>query len=341
MILAELQDLKAQGLITLRPNDSGTLFIANYTPKVQYDKLWTSTLMKCRGLIVDAKGDVIATPFPKFFNIEEHQPEEIPSEPFEVFEKLDGSLGIAYRENGMVKIATRGSFNSDQAIKGTQLIHSEQYRRWTAFLHPAKTYLFEIIYPENRIVCNYGDQEKLALLAIINPDGTEQSIDDHCWPDKAKKYDGITDLSKIKDFEDSENEGFVIKFKSGMRVKSKFSEYVRLHRIITQVSAKTIWEYLRDGKNVNDLLDRVPDEFYKWVRSTAASIMDDYMQIDSCARSEFYDAPKCETRKDFADYALTKVFPGLLFKLYDGKPIAKEIWKLVKPQYEKPFKTEV
>lgn len=337
-MIEELKSLQDQGLITLRPNEDNSLFIANYTPKVQYEKLWTDTLKKCRGLIIDQSGNVVATPFPKFFNIEEHSPNEIPKEPFEVYEKLDGSLGIVYFFNELPKIATRGSFNSDQAIKANELLYSEKYRRWADFLHPDKTYLFEIIYPENRIVCNYGMDERLVLLAIINRDGSEQSIDKHVWPDKAKKYHGITDLDTINNFEDSENEGFVIRFQSGMRVKSKFSEYVRLHRIITQVSSKTIWEYLQDGKSLNELLERVPDEFYHWVRKTAKELNARFDKLDSWAGYTFSD--QFETRKDFADYALKQEYPHLLFAMYDRKPIAPIIWKMIKPDHERPFKTE-
>ena len=58
--------------------------------------------------------------FNKFFNMEEHQPEEIPNETFEVFEKLDGSLGILFWYQGQWILATKGSFTSDQAIRGYQ-----------------------------------------------------------------------------------------------------------------------------------------------------------------------------------------------------------------------------
>ena len=33
---------------------------------------------------------------------------------------------------------------------------------------PGKTYLFEIIYPENRIVVDYGDYKGLVLIDVID-----------------------------------------------------------------------------------------------------------------------------------------------------------------------------
>lgn len=32
---------------------------------------------------------------------------------------------------------------------------------------------------------------------------------------------------------------------------------------------------------------------------------------------------------------------AILFRLYDGKPLEKAIWKMIKPKYAKPFKARV
>ena len=47
------------------------LTIWNYSPKVQYEKLWDDITLQCRGLVTDNEGNVVARPFKKFFNIEE------------------------------------------------------------------------------------------------------------------------------------------------------------------------------------------------------------------------------------------------------------------------------
>ena len=99
-------------------NDHPTLPISiyNYSRTCQYENKWDEITKMCRGLILDQEGNVIAKGFNKFFNMEEHQPEEIPNEPFEVFEKLDGSLGILFWYQGKWILATKGSFTSDQSI---------------------------------------------------------------------------------------------------------------------------------------------------------------------------------------------------------------------------------
>ena len=63
-------------------------------------KHWNEYTLKARGIIFDSEtGECIALPFKKFFNVNETQNTligNLPQEPFEVFDKLDGSLGISY-----------------------------------------------------------------------------------------------------------------------------------------------------------------------------------------------------------------------------------------------------
>jgi RNA ligase len=116
------------------------LSIWNYTPEVQYGQFWDEITLQCRGLVTDNEGNVVARPFKKFFNIEEGK--HTPTEEFEVFEKMDGSLGILFFYDGKWIIATRGSFISDQSKKAYELL--EKYP--TENLDKNNTYLFEIIY---------------------------------------------------------------------------------------------------------------------------------------------------------------------------------------------------
>ncbi len=336
-----LIELEKQGLITLRSNVDDSLMIANYTPKVQYDRLWDDITMQCRGLILDHAGNIIARPFKKFFNIEEH--DKLPDEQFEVFEKMDGSLGIGFWYKGEFNIATRGSFISDQAIKANELIKNYNYKE----LDKENTYLFEIIYPQNRIVIDYGDVEKLCLLAVIDTvSGNEMTYS--YVKDLARhgfeivyRHNGINDLDKLREKEQDNREGFVIRFAGGMRVKAKYAEYVRLHRIITQVSNKSIWEYLKVGKSFDEVLKKVPDEFYQWVKDTKDSLQKQYLDIDLEYTGIFEDIKHSVDRKSFALEAIKHKHPGILFNMLDCKTYGQHIWKIIKPKFEKPFKTEI
>ncbi len=109
-----------KGLISEnRHPEDNDVAILNYTQEQQFSGVWDDITRQCRGLIMNVRtGDIIARPFPKFFNYQEHVAKgwPIPNETPIISEKLDGSLGILYELNGEPWIATRGSFVSDQAL---------------------------------------------------------------------------------------------------------------------------------------------------------------------------------------------------------------------------------
>lgn len=330
-----LKQLLDEKLVTVQKHPEADLFIYNYTPKVQYDKLWNEITLQTRGLILDAEMNVVAKPFGKFFNLEEHQPEEIPQLPFDVFEKMDGSLGILYWVNDKPFIATRGSFESEQSMKATKILH-QRYADTFIRLDRNSTYLFEIIYPQNRIVVDYGSIEELFLLARIdNVTGQDLPVCESIGFPIVKRYDGINDLQQLKELEEENKEGFVVRFENGFRVKMKFSEYVKLHRIITGVSNIAIWEYLAEGKSFEVLLKKVPDEFYTWVKKIQSEIVSEFDKILTESKSVFKEL---ETRKETALYFQSQKYPSVLFSMLDGKTPDKIIWRMVRPKYLKPFK---
>ncbi|MEM0996047.1 MAG: RNA ligase [Bacteroidota bacterium] len=328
--------LEAEGLLFINRHPEAPLLIHNYSQKVQYERLWRPETLRSRGLITDLTGRIVARPFGKFFNLAEYLEYvgPVPEESFEVFEKMDGSLGILYFIGDQPFIATRGSFSSEQAITANRILR-ERYA--AVKFDPQLTYLFEIIYPENRIVVNYGDMEALVLLAVIDTaTGEEFSLDLIDLPlPKVKRYAGIADLHALRALEEENREGFVVRFRSGLRVKVKFAEYVRLHKIISGVTVRFIWEQVSAGKALDDVLEHVPDEFYAWVREVEADLHAQYRTIEAEARRVYRELP---TRRETAAY-----FNGLsinakiLFRMLDGKTYDDVIWRMLRPEYRTPF----
>ena len=346
-----LNDYLEKGLVVKNNHPTLPISIWNYSRTCQYENKWDETTKQCRGLILDQEGYVIAKGFDKFFNIEEHKTEEIPNEPFEVFEKLDGSLGILFWYEGKWILSTKGSFVSEQAIKGKEILDSKYN------VHPIPkgyTTLVEIIYPQNRIVCNYWDDVSLVVLSMIsNASGKEldhdslKLIGEETKMPLIKKYDGITDYNTLKSIINKDREGYVIRFRNGFRMKIKGEEYVRLHRILTGFSNIDIWEYLKDGKDVNELLDRVPDEFDKWVKSTIRDIKYGYFQVNERSGKLFdykmygkYNDIEPETdKKKYAEWVMNQeeILRPILFRMFDKKDYSDYIWKIIKPEFSKPF----
>jgi len=332
-----LNDYKERGLLYSQIHPTLPLTIWNYTEKVQYESLWDEVTLSARGLVTDGSGRVVARPFSKFFNIEEGK--HTPTQEFEVFEKMDGSLGIVFVYHGQVVYATRGSFASDQA-------------KWMAdwggkynFSHiivDGYTYLFEIIYPQNMIVVNYGGESRLVLLGVIKTDtGEETSWNDlsafEGW-DLVKRYDGISDYNVLKGMIGNNEEGFVVRFSNGDRVKIKGDEYIRLHKIMTCVSTTAIWEVLSNGGDVSTILKDVPDEFYDKIHQYSKELMDKYTALENeyhfifkiLSRSDDFEFRPC-----FAELAKRHKYPAILFKMYDDKDYSGLIWKLIRPEFSK------
>jgi len=323
-----------QGLLYSQVHPTLPLTIWNYTEKVQYESLWDDVTTSCRGLVTDVDGNIIARPFRKFFNLEEEK--HTPTQEFEVFEKMDGSLGIVFKYKGNVVYATRGSFASDQSKWMTN--YGEKYNFQT-ILVDGFTYLFEIIYPENRIVVDYGGQERLVLLGIIETEiGVEVPYDDiqfDGW-DIVNKYDGIKDYTTLKNLVDSNSEGFVVRFSNGERMKIKGDEYLRLHKIMTNLSTTAVWEVLSNGKRMDDLLVNVPDEFYKKIQDFAFDLSIRHHNLMKEYSNFFISIKeKTEDRKSFAEKAKRFNHPSLLFGLLDDKDISQLVWKLIKPKFKK------
>lgn len=388
-----IADYVSKGLVVAQRHPTLPLAIFNYSRECQYNGLWDEITLSCRGLVLDTKGNVIAKPFPKFFNYEEHKPEDIPNESFEVYEKMDGSLGIFFyyeeelsderryniwfnnnyqtgmerffdpnnlpdfddpyyeptpRIKGEWHMATRGSFTSEQAIKGMEIAKRLNYDKTCVIGY---TYLFEIIYPENRIVVDYGKEERLVLLGVMDKKGEEfpyNEIKGEGWDIVMKYKTWGEDWETLKQEISKDNEGYVIRFSGSMRMKIKGTEYVRLHRILTNFSTKDIWELLKNGEPLEPFLERVPDEFDDWVKLVVRDLRYSFFQIEERAGKlhdgfrygKYNDVDPEPTKKEFAEYV--KQFPkelsAVMFKMWDKQPYDNIIWSMIKPKYEKPFK---
>jgi RNA ligase len=326
--------------------------IHNYTQRCQFDQAWNDLTLACRGLITDEAGTVIARPFRKFFNLEEHEREGsvLPSinwnQDFYVSEKLDGSLGILYLSHDGPAFATRGSFVSEQAIEATDIWRG----RYAAFDPlPGKTYLFEIVYPANRIVLDYGALRDVILLDVMDIESghgaPRQLIEAEAERIGCPVVQHVADVdaAALASYETGEThrEGIVVRFDDGLRIKIKLAEYKRLHRLLTGINARKVWECLSTGTDVD--LDRVPDEFFQWVTDTKAKLRGEFAAIERRATEVFSqaraDLGESAVRKDFAlSFMQTRDISGILFAMLDGKEYAPAIWKMIYPEHSPPWK---
>lgn len=263
-LIEGLEAARAAGAVYARQDGSG-LVLWCYTSRCVYDSLWSPHAVIARGLVIDpAARAVVATPFPKFFNLGE-EGRGFPDGEFEVFEKLDGSLIIIFHHDGRWRTATKGAFDSAQAIWAGERLATHDL----SALDPSTTYLAEAIYPENRIVVPY-DESQLVLLAAYDAEGLELEHGSLCEVAEALGWRAAERFSFASESElvvhaadlPKTEEGFVIRFGDGLRLKLKGAEYRRIHALISRVTPLAMWEAMAAGDDLESIRRDLPEEFW-------------------------------------------------------------------------------
>lgn len=330
------------GYVRTQTHPSLPLAIYNYSEKAAYESVWTPITRQCRGLIVNLDtAEVIARPFPKFMNVgQDGAYTGRPDEPVVVSEKHDGSLGIGYPTADGWAIATRGSFASEQADHATRLYH----RRYAdTQMIDGLTPLWEIVYPANRIVVDYQGLDDLILLGAVDITAG-RSYSPPAAADLIRWAGPVAEVFEFATFADaiaapprSNREGFVIHFtEPDERTKWKYDEYVQLHKIVTGMNERVVWEHLGSGGTVDELAAPLPDEFHPWVHDVADRLRHESGTITASA-ARIHDAivgslPDGWARKDYAIAA--QAHPTVrpyLFLLLDSRDPQPAIWKTLRP----------
>lgn len=348
--MSEMQKRVDAGLIKRIPDPMGTgLSIYDYTMQCTFERAWDDYTLSARGLVLDDAGHVWARPFRKFFNYGEPGAQIGVGQP-EFFEKYDGSLIIVFVDNtGRWRFNTRGSWQSEQAIAANKWMWGkiQPWFKGIPFVGGV-TYCMEYVAPDNRIVVPYSKAQCIMLAAFDNASGMEvvnegQRAAVESGIAIARSY-GPRDLSSFdpSECDGHDHEGYVAVWPDGKRVKLKFAEYLRLHKVVTGLSVKGIWEGLRSGND--DVPEGLPDEFMEWFEQER-----DRLQAEFNARFAAIES-KYELACHQVDHTDRKAFAlfvqqnapqwalPCLFQRLDGKPYADTIWKQLEPKGKQTWK---
>jgi RNA ligase len=331
-----LARMATEGYVRVQRHPTLPLSIYNYTEKAQYAGVWNDVTLTCRGLIAhSATGEVLARPFAKFFN---HGQPDAPvldaTDEVVVTDKADGSLGVLYPFGTGYAVATRGSFDSAQARHATSVWRTRYADRFTP--PPGHTVLFEIIYPDNRIVIDYAGLDDLVLLGAVEI-ATGRTLPVERWPGPAVETFAYRSLAEALAAPARANrEGFVVhRLADDVRVKVKYEEYLRLHRIVTGLNARTVWESLLVEDGYERLVAELPDEFHAWADGIAQDLTAQVAKLTEDVEKAYVEIvaalPDGWTRKDFALVAAKHPERGSLFHRLDDHDYTPGLWQRVKP----------
>lgn len=364
----ELQAFIDSGMIDTQHHDTFPLVILTYGRKAVSDNTWPDAVRKCRGLIVrEDTEEIIARPYEKFFNLgtsgmPETELSAIPGEPTALYEKMDGFLCTYYSWEGKSYCASKGAFGSPHAKWATATYRRAEdlnggWCRWPVDSTP----VFEGITKNLRIVVDYGEREELVLTGIVS-----NETGDEATPEQLEYYGDIngfktpTVYKMGMEFANNDSlysgqknfEGFVAYWQrpgqTPFRLKIKYQDYLRVHRMVCGVSPKRVFEALQNGwpAEMNEWLDESTPWFSKFVTKWKTVLEDAYNKIDheskvayDVVQNKAYQAVMSQgtvglwTRKQWAEeiQKYPEELHSVLFALMDGKNVTPYIWKRVKP----------
>jgi len=265
--------------------------------------------------------------------------------------KADGSLISTYIHNGELRLKSKGSLSSDQALAAMKLINRPENSAFKDVLYKVTASFFTVnlewCAPDNRIVIGY-EQPHLVVLNVRNHiSGAYVDVFNDAyfslpafdelranWIDYVEPEDPVQFVADIPDMVDVE--GYVVRLKDGQHIKIKTGWYMALHHTKDSInSPRRLYEAVLESAT-----DDMRSLFFDDV--VALNMISDMEQkveklynhlVDSVER--FYERNKDSERKDYAilgQKELDKKAFGLAMSRYlghevDYKDFMKRKWK--------------
>lgn len=306
-----IEDAISQVFIKQRPGTSEILL--KYMPTVQYGRMWNKFYRQCRGTVIDMDKMIAFHSYDKFGNLGEFEGTDEQSlielshrTDYRVMNKWDGSLITFYFNNGQWNASTNGSFESDQAKWAME--YANRYNLLDV-LYPGYTYMYEAIYPENRIVVNYGQNRGLVMLAFRDNEYGKLHLPrrtDKLYEDKT--FEQI--LSERDKHPATKKEGWVVRFDNGLMVKVKCTDYVKVHKLKEQITPKGVFDMIQTD-TLDDVRSNVPSDIQREIDDIVAV----YVQWERGIRDKIASIDVSDVSDGKAVYtAVRSVFPTAGFE---------------------------
>lgn len=279
--VAAFHDLVERGFISARTDESTGLTACSYTRETLYAGLWTPETTTARGLIVDfddnddkLDGNVVARGLSKFFTVDQANSEWGRLKMFDddegvdaddvvvdetapaiVSDKLDGSMGVLVVHNGTARFATKGSLNSDAALEGNRVLSSkydaDAIANFVSGLYPNATAVFEIITPAAVHVVNYGDEDDVTFLGMVDnltgrwtPAALDHALSDEFHFPTPRTYPASTLAEALSMPYDPNHEGVVITVNNAdgtqQLFKVKYDEFFKIRKVRYALTADAL-----------------------------------------------------------------------------------------------------
>jgi T4 RnlA family RNA ligase len=300
--------------------------------------------LSARGIMFDVTDKenikIVSRPMNKFFNIEQGEVDRSNMKLVGYMDKLDGSLISTYLHNGELKLKTKGSIKSEQAIAAMEWLDLPENSEMKNFLkfHTEKNNLtvnMEWTAPDNQIVLFYPAASLRILNMVNNENGkilTAENIDKENLVNKdifvkSHKIPNMSLDDIIENIRNEQgNEGYILEFfdsdGNSHLVKVKNIWYVNLHQIKSNLNTTS--------KIIETIIDETSDDV-RVLFAEDKHFLDNITRLENVVSpriskieadiEKFYSDNKELSRKDYAIKAQSELQPymSLAMNLYIGK----------------------
>lgn len=314
----------------------GVLTLFCYSKTCPIDYHWNDITKVCRGLIVNKKAKkIVALPFPKFFNYSELSPEMVPSGPFESHTKVDGSLAIIYYAENVWRIDTKGGFDTEVGVLA-QKFFSDEIKKDN--LNPRFTYLCEYCSPYNIVVTPHKESSLVFLGAYDNGTMEEVNIPDAEISSLGFKLNTKHSFNSLQEVFDTceklpyHEEGFVLVWPDGFRVKVKGEEYKIAHKAVSNFTPKVVWEMLSETGSAQSLKTVLPEEFWPELDKMEKDLTSQFNTLMSNIKELAKETGHLSDKELGLSLPNLPDYGSFLF-CYRKKPerLEQQLWKKLKP----------
>lgn len=300
--------LENRSYMRFSPCNNYVLF--DYKESVEYENLWNDVNVWCRGIVFDNNTkEIVFVPFRKFWNLNQKPETQLEvlnqkSGTPRIFSKMDGSMLAVFFDKYSNKLmcCTRGSFESPQAQWAQQWIDNN-VTDFTPYMTNEWNHIFEVIFKENRIVVPYDFEGLVYLHSTFKSTNFSVMYKRNLeWFDtKPYRVAPQFQFEKIGDYIEKSlqipftEEGWVLYFDDQTMVKIKGKDYLRVHRLKSEMTDKHIKEMLMEHKKLKDIVSMFPDEFADEVESKVRPLLD--KANDTAYRSSYEASQALQERR--------------------------------------------
>jgi RNA ligase len=79
---------------------------------------------------------------------------------------------------------------------------------------------------------------------------------------RREQFGSLAELIKATHILPKSEEGFVVRFENGLRLKVKGAEYKRIHALVSRVTPLALWEVMAAGSDLESIRKELPEEFW-------------------------------------------------------------------------------